>query len=151
AGASALAGCRSRLAALTVLNLQGNDVTDPTAAAALLAGPCFPKLVGLSLFGNRFGDLDAKALAAPGRGPTPRFLSLRHCPLTAAAARAVATAPALAHLCCIDLAGGALGDDGAAAVAGAAWDRLSYLDLGQNGVGPDGVRALAAWPGMARL
>jgi uncharacterized protein (TIGR02996 family) len=151
AGAEALAGCRSQLAVLAALDLGGNDITDPAAAAALLAGPCFPRLVGLSLRDNRFGDLDAKMLAASGRGPTLRFLSLRHCSLTAAAARSVATAPALAHLCCVDLAGGALGDDGAAAIAEAAWDRLSYLHLAQNGIGPDGVKALAAWPGMARL
>jgi uncharacterized protein (TIGR02996 family) len=149
--AAILADYHAKLPLLASLNLAGNDITDPKVLAALLAGPCFPALVGLSLRENKIDDLDAKRLSVPGRGPTLRFLSLRHCGMPAKAAQKLASAPALAGLLCIDLAGCALGDAGAEVIAGSKWERLSCLDLADNGIAGEGVKALVAWPGVAKL
>lgn len=150
-GAEALAVKHAKLPLLASLNLESNDITDPKHSAALIAGPCFPALVALSLRGNKITDLDAPILAAPGRGPTLRFLNLRHCGMPAKAAKKLVAAPALADLLCIDLAGCALGDEGAEVVAGSKWERLSCLDLAHNGITGDGVKALVGWAGVARL
>jgi len=150
-GAAIFADCKKKLAKLASLNLGGNDIADSRVMAGLIAGPAFPVLVGLSLRDNRCRELDAKVLATEGRGPTLRFLSLRHCLLSAKAAAALATAPSLAHLACIDLAGNEIGDAGAAAIAQSKWDRLTCLDLGGNGITAEGVKALVAWPGVANL
>jgi uncharacterized protein (TIGR02996 family) len=150
-GTAPLVDYHAKLPLLASLNLARNGITDPKLLAALLAGPCFPALVGLSLRENTIADLDAKTLAAPGRGPTLRFLVLRHCGMPAKAARALTTAPALANLLCIDLAGCALGDEGTAAIAGSKWEKLSCLDLAHNGITGVGVKALVAWEGVARL
>jgi uncharacterized protein (TIGR02996 family) len=150
-GAAALVDHHAHLPLLASLNLANNNITDPKLLAALIAGPCYPALVALSLRENPIRDLDAKTLAAPGRGPTLRFLNLRHCGMPASAAKKLLTAPALANLLCIDLAGCALGDEGAKAVASSKWERLSCLDLAHNAITSEGVKALTAWPGVAKL
>ena len=150
-GALILADYHWKLPRLAALLLKGNRISDPKALAALIAGPCFPALAVLHLSGNRCRKLDAKTLAAPGRGPILRLLGLQNCSLSAKAAAALAAAPALAHLVALDLGYNAIGDDGAKAIAAAKWDRLSCLDLHANGITGAGVQALASWPGLARL
>jgi uncharacterized protein (TIGR02996 family) len=151
AGVRALADGR-KLNALAVLDLSSTSITDPATMSALIAGPAFPVLTGLSLRDNRVGELDPKRLAVPGRGPTLRLLSLRHCSLSAKAAAALATCPALAGLVGLDLAGNAIGDEGAAALArDANWNQLTSLDLGTNGITAAGVKALVDWPALAKL
>ena len=149
--AAILADYHAKLPHLASLNLANNAVADPKLLSALIAGPCFPALAALSLRENKISDLDAKILAAPGRGPTLRFLNLRHCGMPAKAAKKLAASPALTNLLCIDLAGCAFGDEGATAVASSKWERLSCLDLGHNGITADGVKALTAWRGVAKL
>jgi uncharacterized protein (TIGR02996 family) len=150
AGAAALAASR-KLKTLAVLNLSGNDITAPKAFASLITGPAFPVLTGLNLRDNRVRELDAKMMAAEGRGPTLRLLSLRHCSLSAKAAASLASAPVLANLVGLDLAGNELGDAGAAALAAAKCSQLTCLDLGSNGITGKGVKAFLAWPGLAKL
>jgi uncharacterized protein (TIGR02996 family) len=150
AGAAALAASR-KLPALAALYVSGNDITDPKAFASLIAGPAFPVLTGLNLRDNRAGELDAKMLASEGRGPTLRLLSLRHCSLSAQAMAALASAPTLIKLVAIDLAGNKIGDEGAAAIAASKYSQLTCIDLGTNGITAKGVKALLAWPGLAKL
>jgi Ran GTPase-activating protein (RanGAP) involved in mRNA processing and transport len=150
-GARALADGR-KLNAVAVLDLSSNRITDPETMSALITGPAFPVLTGLSLRDNRIRELAPARLATPGRGPTLRLLSLRHCALSARAAAALATAPALAGLVGLDLAGNELGDEGAAALARTArWERVTCLDLGENGITGSGVKELISWPGLANL
>jgi uncharacterized protein (TIGR02996 family) len=149
-GAAALAGCK-RLTNLAALNLAGNGITDRKVLSSLIAGPAFPVLAGLSVAANPVRELDAKILAAPGRGPTLRLLSLQSCKLSAKAVAALASAPSLVHLVALDLAYNQIGDAGAAAIADSKWDRLTCLDLAGNGITGKGVKALVAWPGLANL
>jgi len=149
-GAAAFADS-GKLPALATLDLSSNDITDPKAMAQLIAGPAFPVLTGLSLRDNRCNLLHARSLADLGRGPTLRLLSLRHCSLNEDAAVSLAAAPSLAHLVALDLAGNAIGDVGARAIAMSKWDRMTCLDLGTNGITGNGVEALVMWPGLAKL
>lgn len=149
-GAAALAHSE-HLPLLAALNLQSTGITDPGVMSDLIAGPGLPALTGLDLANNRSVELDAKVLAAPGRGPTLRLLSLRHCRLSPTAIAALATTPSLANVVGIDLAGNAIGDAGARALAGAKWDRLTCLDVGSNGIGAEGVKALVGWSGLSKL
>ena len=151
AGAKALADGR-KLPLLAALDLADNSITDPEVISALIAGPAFPALAALSLRDNRVRELDPKRLAAPGRGPMLRLLSLRHCALSAASAAALATAPSLAGLVALDFGGNRIGDKGAAALArNAKWDNLTCLDLAANKITGKGVAALVEWPALAKL
>jgi uncharacterized protein (TIGR02996 family) len=151
AGARALADGR-KLSALAVLDLSSARLNDPETMSALIAGPAFPVLTGLSLRDNRVRELDPKRLAVAGRGPALRLLSLRHCSLSARAAAALAPAPALAGLVGLDLAGNEIGDAGLTALARTAhWNHLTSLDLGTNGITGAGIQALVEWPVLAQL
>jgi Ran GTPase-activating protein (RanGAP) involved in mRNA processing and transport len=151
AGAKALADGRA-LPALAAIDLSENEITDPETMSALIAGPALPVLAGLNLSNNRARKLDPKRLTVPGRGPTLRLLSLRHCELSAKSGVALAACPALTGLVGLDLAGNNTGDEGATALARTAkWDNLVSLDLGQNGITAAGVKALVEWPVMAKL
>ncbi|MBN9117928.1 MAG: TIGR02996 domain-containing protein [Planctomycetes bacterium] len=151
AGATALAKCKE-LKNLATLNLTYNDIDDGKALAALIAGPAFPALAGLNLFGNKCRALDAKALASDGRGPTLRLLSLGDCGLYSKTAEALAAAPALTELVCLDLGGNNFGDSGVKALVRAAqWDRLRCLSLRENKITAKGVAELTEWPALANL
>jgi uncharacterized protein (TIGR02996 family) len=151
AGATALAKCK-KVKRLATLNLTYNAIADGKALATLIAGPCFPALAGLNLSGNKCRALDAKALTAPGRGPTLQLLSLGNCGLYSITAEALATAPALGGLVCLDLGGNNFGDSGVKALArGAQWERLRLLSLNANKITAKGIKELVAWPALANL
>jgi uncharacterized protein (TIGR02996 family) len=61
-----------------------------------------------------------------------------------AGAQALATAPALAHLCYLNLASNTIGPTGAQALAAANLGNLASLNLTANTIGDVGVQALAA-------
>jgi uncharacterized protein (TIGR02996 family) len=72
-------------------------------------------------------------------------------PLSARTARQLADCPHLAGLRELHLSGCRLSNTGARALAGSRWDRLEYLRLDRNGVGPAGLEALVCSPGLPRL
>ena len=79
-----------------------------------------------------------------------RALELNAC--SSAAANALAVCPALSGLYMLTFDGGALDDTVAARFfRRAALDRLVYLDVSYSGIGAEGTKALAAWPGAASL
>ncbi len=70
-------------------------------------------------------------------------------PLGPAGARAIASSPYLRRLKTLQLYGHIIGDDGAAALAGATLPGLRELLLGENGIGPTGAGTLMSSPGLA--
>src|SRR5262249_35640971 len=89
--------------------------------------------------------------AVKSRPPTLRVLGLVDCGLTGDAVATLCRLPALHGLAWLDLSKNDLGDAGALAIAAAPWERLAGLRLYNARVRPEGMRALAAAPSLARL
>ena len=152
--AALLIAARPRIAPLSRLALANCGLT-AAGASTFLEGPgtsCLrPELAHLDLGGSRMGR--GAGLLMRLLAPCTRlaFLSLRSSCLLAPGALAVAEG--LRHPCLtsLDLAWNAMGDAGAARVAGAlrSVPALARLDLGGNLIGDDGAAALAEAVGRA--
>jgi uncharacterized protein (TIGR02996 family) len=140
------------LAGLTTLYLgctwQGLDLF--AGVRALTGSPVLAHLTALFLVGpdNR-SDQGVTELASTFAAANLTSLSLRHCGLTAAGARALASSPHLANLTSLDLAVNDIGDEGVRALAESPHlKQVAVLDLSRCGLGREGARALAASPNL---
>ncbi|MBX2803730.1 MAG: hypothetical protein KTR31_38995 [Myxococcales bacterium] len=138
-GAEALASSET-LAGLRRLALGGNHVGGE-GARALLATSRLGQLTELSLWSN---DIDALDLEASATEATLRRLDLSQNPLELDAVKSLAEAPSLARLGDLQLWGASLGSLGAEALAASTVLRPQVLELGDNGLGDQGVERLVA-------
>jgi uncharacterized protein (TIGR02996 family) len=149
-----LAGTK-QLAHLRHLNLIDGmtPLTDPAALVRLLTSPSLPDLTSLCLFGRnrRVGDLSAVRPRKAVRPPTLRVLQMPCFALKATDVTALVRLPSLRGLTSLDLTGNPIGTEGAVALAGTAWERLSRLDLWTCGIDNHGVVALAGSPALSGL
>lgn len=97
------------------------------------------------------GGFPAQGIEGLAEAVAPRLrrLSLGGTPLDAAEMRRLAEAPALSALDRLDLSGSPLGPQGAAALTALPAAPL-LLNLCRCRIGDKGLKALAAWPGLAR-
>jgi hypothetical protein len=97
------------------------------------------------------GGFPAQGIEGLAEAVAPRLrrLSLGGSPLGPAEMRRLAEAPALSALDRLDLSGSPLGPQGAAALAALPVAPL-LLNLCRCRIGDKGLKALAAWPGLAR-
>jgi uncharacterized protein (TIGR02996 family) len=143
------------LARLRGLTVYAHHLGD-RLARALAASPHLAALEVLDLGRNRLTDAGAEALAAAGdRLGGLTTLVLRENSVGESGARALAHAPGLGRLAALDLAINAVGAGGAEALAGSPRLSLRDLDLALNRVGDEGVARLAralpaALPGRPR-
>ncbi|MEY9928181.1 hypothetical protein ABH926_002815 [Catenulispora sp. GP43] len=141
-------------AGLRKLVLQSGGLPAPTVRA--LAECEFPELTHLEIYlgdPNYGGDAAVEDLAPfleAGRFPRLRYLGLKDSVIQDEIAAAVARAPIVAQLESLDLALGALGDEGAAALlAGQPLDHLRTLDLHHHYLSSAmQTRLRQAWPGV---
>jgi uncharacterized protein (TIGR02996 family) len=140
-----------QLATLTDLNLYWNDLTD--TAAEILAGPSFlRRLERLELQTNELTSAGVAMLANSANLRTLRSLNLGSNRLTAAAVLALVASPHLDALTELNLSNtlDTMTEVGARALAN--WPGLARLDrlhLGNTGLTDRGVRLLAASPHLA--
>jgi uncharacterized protein (TIGR02996 family) len=135
---------------LTRLDLLGQRMGD--RGAEILAGwPALARFRELSVAGNRLGDAGAVALAqSPWLGPlTGLYLSYNE--LGPDAIAALARCPRLEGLRQLTLARNPLGPAGAHALAAATFRGLSRLHVDHDGLGDEGLAALAGSRALGRL
>lgn len=108
------------------------------------------KLRRLLLYKNEIGAEGAKALAESPSLAGLRELDLGNNKIGKEGAAAIAASPHLQGLEVLGLARCSIGKEGAASIA-AAFPRLRSLDLIGNGIGPEGVRAIALGKGLGSL
>jgi hypothetical protein len=168
--AEVIAGCAA-LGSVEILDLFESELDDE-ALAILAASPHLARLRALHIGGNRFGGAGLSALAKASFAPTVEVLSLgavapgsadalsrlvlpvlRRLSISCTAASAGGIARAdLPSLVELDLEGGGMGADGAAALLEARWlPGLRELVLDFNDVGDRGVAAIAGAPSTMAL
>ncbi len=124
------------------LGLFANDL-GPQGVEALTGSELLENLTELDLSYNDLGDAGATVLARSGRLSNLEVLEMTACGLTARGVAALVRA-AMPRLTRLQIAQNGLGDQGLAALASAPFlPRLTELRLGFP-AGPDGIRALAA-------
>jgi uncharacterized protein (TIGR02996 family) len=100
----------------------------------------------------RVGPRGGAALGRAGFAGSLRFLELAEQGVGDAGLSALAGAGRYPRLERLDLSYNEVGDEGVLAmVQSDAFPALKELDLSGNRIGPPGARALAGWPGLARL
>jgi uncharacterized protein (TIGR02996 family) len=141
-----------KLPHLRALDLSSCEITDGKAAGAIVNSANLPALTVLRLDGNYFEGPPAKALTGAGRGPGLRALKIGSANFTPAGAAALGACPALRGLYYLSFEYARLtADHFTGFLKPAAFDKLTFLDLTGNDLGPAGAKALAAWPGAASL
>jgi uncharacterized protein (TIGR02996 family) len=144
-GAAALADLApSTLRALTIGNC---DVGDPKGLSRVASSYALVGLRELYLYGVLASDALAPFLAMLDRPALESLLAPRS-PLRPEGALSFAqiAAKRLPALRTLGLSGAHIEDDGARALAGVELPCLESLNLGQNGIGPAGMAALARGP-----
>jgi uncharacterized protein (TIGR02996 family) len=145
----ALANCSS-LTGLRELNLNDNHLTHE-AARVLAEGRLLHQLEVLHLGSNLLGDTGALIIREWPALPRLTRLSLGHNRIFPAGIQKLAKARALRGLISLDLFGNISSDDGTSQLAFADWTRLQALNLRFNGVGDEGVRAIAQSETLSQL
>jgi uncharacterized protein (TIGR02996 family) len=145
----ALANCCS-LTGLRELYLIDNLLTH-RAARVLAEGRLLQQLERLHLDANLLGDTGALIISEWPALPRLTRLSLGHNRILPAGMRALAKSHALRELKSLDLFGNISSDDGTSHLAFAEWTRLQALNLRFNGVGDEGVRAIAQTETLSQL
>ncbi|MBM3980679.1 MAG: TIGR02996 domain-containing protein [Planctomycetes bacterium] len=141
-----------KLPHLRALDLSSCEINDGKAVGAIVNSANLPALTVLRLDGNYFDGPAAKALTGAGRGPGLRVLKIGSAHFTPAGAAALGACPALRGLYYLSLEYSRLtADHFTGFLKRAALDRLTFLDLTGNDLGPTGAKALAAWPGASSL
>jgi len=147
-GAAQLAAAPN-LTQLRRLCLRDLDIGDK-GLATLVGSPRLGALRTLDLAAMVSGKKVAAVLDAMAL-PSLERLRLRGSPLREEGAKAIVAAQKkLARLTLLDVSGGQLKDDGAKALAALELRHLASVDFDGNGIGPDGMEALADGPLLAR-
>jgi uncharacterized protein (TIGR02996 family) len=158
AGVQAVAGS-PHLARLTHLGLsqyravrERSSVLTEAGARALASSRFLAGLTSLDLSGQSLlGDAGARALAESHSLTRLRALTLSGCGITHLGMRSLGAAPFAGELASLDLDDNNLGNEGAEALASAAWPGLRKLSLRYDAIGARGAIALASSPGLAGL
>ena len=142
-GAAALFGARTTTTNVLEIDLTQcgiEDEADVRALSGFLGAS--PKLLGVNLRGNAFGDAGASSLAVGAfASRAPESLDLGSCKLTAGAMDALSNAIKSSKT--LSLFDNALGDEGVANIfAQSSGSSLEVLDLGAVGLSVDGLRAV---------
>jgi uncharacterized protein (TIGR02996 family) len=139
--------------------LRWNDVVGEAALAALASSP---HLTGIRTFDGRWAagwspDYPTLAHEEAARNKWTAKTLAEGKPfevyrMETAAARALASSSLRTTVEALDLSMAfGFSDDALRALIAVDWPRLQYLSLLQAAVTTEGIRALAAWPGLARL
>lgn len=138
------------LQSLSSLGLASNPIS-PRSAWALADAALARRLRTLDLARCPVGDRGAEGLADSSRLDVPERLDLSCCLIGDRGAASLASWPRLTALTELRLACNSLGPEGAAALTAAPRAAPWALDLGDNPLGLDGLRALVEGPGAATL
>jgi uncharacterized protein (TIGR02996 family) len=139
-----------RIGQLVELRLVATYMGNEGARLLTSCGP-LPHLAVIDLRSSAF-DLEGLALLAAATNlPALRRLSLGSNRVGAEGAAVIASGPAFARLEYLGLSSTALSKDAAAPLGRGQLTALTRLDLGFNELGPSGLAALLAGPGLPRL
>jgi Leucine-rich repeat (LRR) protein len=134
---------------LQTLALDDNEL-GPVGAQAVAASPHWRQLTSLDLGRNDIGPEGAAVLAKSANLARLTTLKLSNNKI-GAGLRVLAVCPQLINLKLLELESNELTDEGVAALATSKMNQLEELLLSYNQIGDAAVKALAAWPGLARV